>query len=555
MAAKLNKFFLFGILCISLCCVFFLHNPVASYGDRGKKLQVTQSLFARGEALYQKQCAVCHGPQGGADGRAAYLLSPKPRDFIRDKFRLVSTTNMEATDEDIFETITRGMLGSAMPPWGHLSENDRWALVYYVRYLSEVGKYQSKGEIAGEMIQKGLPWEWIEKIAGKEIDPQSAVKEIPPEPQTSPESLERGRGLFMASCAGCHGAEGKGDGQQKMVTNLGYPVQPRDLTAGLFKGDSTSQELYQRMLAGMPGSPMPSYTGIFTEEQIWDLIHYVQSLSSPAVEEKARLKSSRIIVKKISGAIEADPLSSSWNAVEPVYIALTPLWWRDDRIEGVEVRALHNKETVAFHLKWADPREDNNLAKVQSFSDGTALQFSGEKGPPFFGMGGKGEPVDFWHWKAGWEDGGRGWNDIEAQYPSAAVDWYASQKNYEHGSAFEARGSAAQFHDPLYMTGWGAGNPLSDVEGKKAAEEGKAEGLGSYTVQLPQKEKVLVKGIWDKGMWHVVFVRSLVAADKGGLSFTPGGTGSVAFAVWDGAKNDRDGQKSVSLWNELILEK
>ena len=362
MAAKLNKFSLFSILGVLLWGVFFLNHPVDSYGARGKKPKASKALFFQGEALYQKQCAVCHGPKGGADGKAAYLLSPTPRDFLRDKFRLVSTTNMEATDEDIFETITRGMLGSAMPPWGHLAENDRWALVYYVRYLSEVEKYKARGEISEDMAQKGLSWEWIEKIVNKGIDPQSVIKEIPPEPQASPEFLRNGQVLFMASCAGCHGAEGKGDGQQKMVTNLGYPVIPRDLTAGLFKGDSTSEELYQRMVAGLPGSPMPSYTGIFTQEQIWDLIHYVQSLSSPAVEEKARLKYSKVIVKKVSGPIEADPLSAPWVAAEPVYIALTPLWWRDNRIEGVEVRALHNKEKIAFYLKWADSMEDNNLA-------------------------------------------------------------------------------------------------------------------------------------------------------------------------------------------------
>ena len=34
---------------------------------------------ARGQALYAKQCASCHGSEGRGDGPAAYLLSPKPR--------------------------------------------------------------------------------------------------------------------------------------------------------------------------------------------------------------------------------------------------------------------------------------------------------------------------------------------------------------------------------------------------------------------------------------------------------------------------------------------
>jgi len=34
-----------------------------------------------GEALYQKYCSICHGPEGRGDGHAAFFMSPKPRDF------------------------------------------------------------------------------------------------------------------------------------------------------------------------------------------------------------------------------------------------------------------------------------------------------------------------------------------------------------------------------------------------------------------------------------------------------------------------------------------
>src|SRR3990167_8325520 len=94
----LSPFFLVVFCSLTICrCSFAQDKP-----------PLTNKLFKKGEALYQKQCAVCHGSQGAADGKAAYLLNPKPRDFIKDKFRLVSTTSMEATDEDLFKTITRG---------------------------------------------------------------------------------------------------------------------------------------------------------------------------------------------------------------------------------------------------------------------------------------------------------------------------------------------------------------------------------------------------------------------------------------------------------------
>jgi hypothetical protein len=35
----------------------------------------------------------------------------------------------------------------------------------------------------------------------------------------------------------------------------------------------------------------------------------------------------------------------------------------------------------------------------------------------------------------------------------------------------------------------------------------------------------------------------------------PGTTVPVAFAVWDGSAGDRDGKKSVTIWQHLQLEK
>jgi DMSO reductase family type II enzyme heme b subunit len=49
--------------------------------------------------------------------------------------------------------------------------------------------------------------------------------------------------------------------------------------------------------------------------------------------------------------------------------------------------------------------------------------------------------------------------------------------------------------------------------------------------------------------------RSLaVASADDGVSLEPGGKASVAFAVWDGAHHDRDGQKSITIWQDLELQ-
>jgi len=58
-------------------------------------------LLALGKQVYTKQCAACHGVQGRGDGEAAYLLYPKPRDFVAANYRLVSTWERVPTDQDL----------------------------------------------------------------------------------------------------------------------------------------------------------------------------------------------------------------------------------------------------------------------------------------------------------------------------------------------------------------------------------------------------------------------------------------------------------------------
>ena len=527
----MKKYYVSNLFLLALAT--FLGVCQVAGQDSTKRPSVSEALFLKGERLYQKQCVSCHGAQGTGDGSAAYLLYPKPRDFTRGEFRLISTTTMEATDEDLFKTITRGMSGSAMPPWDFLPEEDRWGLVYYVRYLAELGKARKAGTFSDEAIQKGIPWETRKKLMTKEISPDAVIQVSNESPVTS-ESLTRGRELFVKACAPCHGREGRGDGQKRMEDSLGFPLKPRDLTSGFFKGSSASEDMYDRMVAGIPGTPMPSYQGAFSDEQIWDLIHYVQTLSKPQIEERVRLRRNVLVAQKMKGKLPMEPLQEDWMRVEPVSIALTPLWWRDERIERIDVRILYNEETIAFHLSWHDSTRDSATLAPQSFSDGVALQFSMENDPPFFAMGSKGHSVFIWHWKASWQEDQLEWVDIETRYPNMATDGY-------------------QFHDPRFMAGWGAGNPLSDPERKSSAEEGVAQGFGSFTTQISSSEKVHAKGIWHDGQWEVVFVRSLKTKDSAGVQFKPGGTIPIAFAVWDGSQQDRNGQKMISIWNELRI--
>lgn len=530
--AALMVYLLFTLL---LFFYFSFQRPAAQLqASVPEKPVLTRAFFSKGETLYQKQCASCHGVFGAGDGKAAYLLYPKPRNFTRGEFRMISSSEMQPTDSDFFKIISRGMPGSAMPSWEHLPEEERWAFVYYVRYLTELGKKVGSGQIKEEELKKGLNWAQKRDLAVSKLDPASVIQ-IPQVPQMTQESLTRGRDLFVKGCASCHGLQGKGDGQMMMKDSFGIPIRPRDLTTGIFKGESTPQALYFRIALGLPGSPMPSYKDAFTEDQIWDLVHYVRTLPEGGKMDNA-LMSRRFIKAQKIGEGDLGPGASGWDLVPGQEINLMPLWWRDDRVESVEVKAAHDGANLYLELSWVDQTKDDQAGAVTDFSDGAAVQFSQDADPPLFAMGSGDQAVSFWHWKAAWENAVDPEKMIEKRYPDYAHDTPPKELYHQ------------------FLSGQDAGNPVSNLDLKQGAEEAQAKGIGSYTAMKIQTEVVDAKSLWKGERWVVVFKRELKVKDSDRIEFAQGKTINIAFAVWDGSKQDRNGQKMISIWNELTVE-
>ena len=96
--------------------------------EKAKKnpLPANAATIAQGKKVADANCLSCHGAKGKGDGAAAVALNPKPADWTSKRVQAMS-------DGEIFWKLSTGR--GAMPSWAFLPENDRWAVVRYIRTL------------------------------------------------------------------------------------------------------------------------------------------------------------------------------------------------------------------------------------------------------------------------------------------------------------------------------------------------------------------------------------------------------------------------------------
>ncbi len=100
--------------------------------------------------------------------------------------------------------------------------------------------------------------------------PKEAVEQRNPVPST-PESVRQGKDLFQKHCVLCHGQSGHGDGPAA----AGLKTKPPNLVeAGAHDPEG---ELAWKIETGR--APMPGWKGTLTQNQIWDVVSYIQSLA------------------------------------------------------------------------------------------------------------------------------------------------------------------------------------------------------------------------------------------------------------------------------------
>jgi mono/diheme cytochrome c family protein len=283
---KLSKLFLGIVACVAL--------PIASWAQQGESHVEKYTGHAdAGKQLYYRYCWGCHGFRGDGNGENwlptgsfAYepYLNIQPRNFVTATFKCRSTpTGTLPTDEDLYNTLVRGINNSNMPSWITLTAQNRADLIAFIKTFS-------------------IRWK---------NDKQGNPINVPPEPKLTAESIKHGQELFQKlECWKCHGQEGFGDGPSAstLTDSNDQPIRPYNFASGSrFKCGATNQELYKIFMTGLDGTPMPSFADVIKPDDAWDLVHFLRTLQvihkSPelALWESTKEGAAQIASRKISG--------------------------------------------------------------------------------------------------------------------------------------------------------------------------------------------------------------------------------------------------------------
>jgi mono/diheme cytochrome c family protein len=93
----------------------------------------------------------------------------------------------------------------------------------------------------------------------------------------APDVIEKGKGLYngKGTCFNCHGSTGRGDG----IVARGLEPSPRNFHDHGFWKHRTDGEVFWVIKHGSPGTAMIGLDDVLTDEEIWAIIRYEQSLA------------------------------------------------------------------------------------------------------------------------------------------------------------------------------------------------------------------------------------------------------------------------------------
>lgn len=564
---------------------FGLVLPAAAQEDGGGGTAPAGGEGARGQVLYEKYCAQCHGADGSGEGTAAPFTKPRPRDLTSGKYKIRSTpSGAVPTDADLERSIREGLPYTAMPAFPNLNDRQLDDVVAYVKSFAEDFE-----------------------------DPRAKMDpiEIPePPPYSAEEAAKAGREVYeRTGCARCHGEKGRGDGPASptLTDDWGDHIRSADLTKPwTFRGGGTRRDIFRTMSTGFAGTPMPGFHGSLPVEDIWAISDYIYYLggeqTDPPYSNMLRGVGTLEDLDLEKGReLFADAPAALFRIVGQV---IEPGRQFYPAAVEVEARALFNDDEVALMVSWNDMRAETtgrNAPDIQvpRREGRPAEEDTGEEdavddgGGGFWGdaavdeggdadEGGGGD--DFWgdaavDDEAEPADEGGGEDDF---WGDAAVDETADE-SAEGGTGeaddFWGTGSdeteaapttpETEFSDavaiqlprsrptgiarPYFLFG-DVQNPVElwHVDLAEPEQANLYIGRGSTALAPSEEPPPEVRATYEDGRWTVIYKRERFPLT--GVPFEDDAFLPIAFTVWDGFERERGNRRGLTTWYSLYLE-
>jgi mono/diheme cytochrome c family protein len=487
-----------------------------------------------GKRVYFTKCVWCHGVDGAGDGPSADRLWPRPRNFNQGTFKIRHTASGELPlpEMDLFQTVTHGLPGSAMPSWeGILSEDQRrQAIAFVTSQLVKDRKFNDKETETFTVLQ---------------LD---SLKPIPP----SKESIEKGAQLVVdKKCIECHGVNGHGDGNAfNLKDDWGFPIQPASWhKCWNFRGSRQDpydvKNIFRTFSTGVNGTPMPSFADNTTIEERWHIANFVQSLcerdakGNPLeIDPLTDKPKTNFVIRSgpIEGEIPADPENELWQKRERRIVALGGQITHKprnfvNRLDDVWVKSIYNEKSIAFLFQWED--RSKSVAEGKRPFQPTQVnldEYGIKEQPPKTG-----EPDSI----AAKQNAYTVYNDAfafefpvkwqELPPPEKPRFFWGDEKYPVDIVKWEADGSVRA----LTGTGWD-----QDFEERD---------------DFAEKMKLL-KAEWKDGLWTLIIQRPLKGDYDEDTYFEMGKYIPTVFFAWDGHNGDVGRKLAVSAFYYTILE-
>lgn len=463
--------------------------------SQGTDLGSEAQIYA-GKELYQNSCAHCHGDKGDGKGSAFLRFAPKPRDFTSGKYKVRTTPSGELpTTEDIKHIIRAGMPFSAMPAFSNFNDEEITNLVYYLKTFNE--DFDDPDFVP-------VP-----------IDFEKA-------PKYSEESATRGRDLYVKNeCYTCHGDQGRSDGVSAptLEDDFGpekYHIRPADLTKRWsFRGGPTREDIYRTFTTGLNGTPMPSYQDSIPENERWDLVNYIYSLSDRDETDF----STTLVAEQVEGDLDPargkELFANSTIAHFPVVgQVIEPGRLLAPSTNAIEVQAVYNAEEFAILVSWHDMTADTTGENAPDASLGEedfdqTSRVIGEEGQ---------ENLKFS-------------DAIAIQWPRKMPEGF-KKPHFLFGDAKNAVN--------VWFVDLAQGNTVKHYTGN-----------GFQNLAANESNGVSVTSSFEAGEWSVIFKQRRNQTDA--IPFVEGEFLPLSFSVWDGFNRETGIRTGITSWYSLYL--